>query len=150
MSLKLLPLSPYYSHNQHIAKSAWYHSHTNHLDLILSLTLGHNTYILKYLSSLFSLAEAKVASHIILPNVSHGSSKCIQLTYLHITMSKPICSPGNQVVLCLFEHLYLYNPSENVPLSRNPWRYTWNREISWKNSRWVDNRLVNCIFDADL
>jgi len=96
------------------------------------------------------LAQAEVDSHMILLNFSHSSTKCIQLTYLKIAMSKPRCSLINQVLLCSFEYSYLYNSSENVPLLKYTWRYIWNRKISWSNNGWLDDRPVHCIFDADL
>ena len=46
--------------------------------------------------------------------------KSIWLTYLKIAMCKPRPSLVNQVLLCSFEHSYLYNSSENIPLLRHP------------------------------
>ena len=118
--------------------------------LTSSPTLGHDTHILKYLLSLSFLAQAEVDSHMILLDFSYSSRKCIQLTYLKIAMSKPRHSLVNQALLCAFGCLYLNNSSQNVPLLQHTWQYIWNRKISWSKSRWVNNRLVHCIFDADL
>ena len=75
-----------------------------------------------------------MASYMILLNFSNGHRKCIWLTYQRIAVSKPRCSPINQVLLYPFEHLYLYNSIQNVPLSIPK-----NTEIYiWKIERWVE------------
>jgi len=126
----------------------------SHPHTVIQVTLCYQHWImiltLKYLLSPSFLAQTEVDSHIILLNFSHGSRKCIQLTYLKIAMSKPRCSLVNQVLLCSFECSYLYNSSENVPLLEYAQRYTWDRKVGWSNSGQVNHRLVHCIFNADL
>ena len=108
ITLKFLPFFPYHLPNQYIVKCAWEHTHI--LNIWIKLLHWHWVMVLtSWNICCHHLPWLRQKSSHILLNFSHNFRKFIQLTYLKIAMSKPRCSPINQVPLCSFECSYLYN-----------------------------------------